>query len=88
MNRGFSVLKTLQMQGFSNIDIDQIINYFKTLDYDLNKINIVVNSFKKLKVSKIFFTRQIDINDSNELFTLLKPKINILTVVSFWDYLL
>ena len=32
--------------------------------------------------------RQIDINASNELSTLFRPKINILTVVSFGDYLL
>ena len=76
------------MQCFSNIDIHQIINYLETFDYDLQKLNILVKFFKKWKVSKIFFTRQIDINGSNELSTLLRPKINILTVVSFGDYLL
>jgi len=76
------------MQCFSNIDIHQIINYLETFDYDLQKLNILVKFFKKWKVSKIFFTRQININGSNELSTLLRPKINILTVVSFGDYLL
>ena len=73
------------MQCFSNVDIHQIINYLETFDYDLQKLNILVKFFKKWKVSKIFFTRQIDINGSNELSTLLRPKINILTVVSFGD---
>ena len=76
------------MQCFSNIDIHQIINYLATFDYELQKINILVKFFKKWKVSKIFFMKQIDINGSNELSTLLRPKINILTVVSFDDYLL
>ena len=76
------------MQYFSNIDINQIINYLETFDYDLQKLNTLVKFFKKWKVSKIFFMRQIDINGSNQLSTLLRPKINILTVVSFSDYLL
>ena len=76
------------MQCFSNIDIHQIINYLETFDYDLQKLNILVKFFEKSEVIKIFFTRQIDINGSNELSTLLRPKINILTVVSFGDSLL
>ena len=76
------------MQCFSNIDIHQIINYLETFDYDLQKLNILVKFFKKWKVSKIFFSRQIDINGSNELSTLLRPKMNKLTVVRFGDYLL
>ena len=76
------------MQCFSNVDIHQIINYLETFDYDLQKLNILVKFFKKWKVGKIFFTRQIDINGSNELSILFRPKINILTVVSFDDQLL
>jgi len=76
------------MQCFSNVDIHQIINYLETFDYDLQKLNILVKFFKKWKVSKIFFTRQIDINGSNELSIFLRPKINILTVVSFGNSLL
>ncbi len=73
------------MQCFSNIDIHQIINYLETFDYDLQKLNILVKFFKKWEVRKIFFTRQIDINGSNEFSTLLRPKINIFTVVIFGD---
>ena len=76
------------MQCFSNIDIRQIINYLETFVYVLQKLNILDKFFKRWKVSIIFFSRHIDINGSNELSTLLRPKINILTVVSFWDYLL
>ena len=74
------------MQCFINVAINQIINYLETFDYDLQKLNISVKFFKKWKVSKIFFMRQIDINGSNELSTLFRHKINILTVVSFVDY--
>ena len=73
------------MQCFINIYIHQIINYLETFDYDLQKLNILVKFFKKWKVSKIFFTRQIDINGSNELSKLLRPKMNKLTVVRFGD---
>ena len=76
------------MQYLSNIDIYQIINYLETFNYNLQKLNILVKFFKKWKASKLFFSRQIDINGSNELSTFLRPNINILTVVSFGDYLL
>ena len=73
------------MQCFSNVDIHQIINYLETFDYDLQKLNIFFKFFKKLKVSKIFFTKQNDINGSNIISTLLRPKMNTLTVVHFGD---
>ena len=36
MNQDLSILKTLKTQGFTNIHINQILNYLETLDYDLN----------------------------------------------------
>ena len=38
MREEFSILTILEYQGFSKIDIDQIVNYLETLDYDLKKI--------------------------------------------------
>ena len=76
----------MALRIFLSNDKNKIINYLETFDYDLQKLNKFFKFFKKLKVSKIFFTKQNDINGSNELSTLLRPKINILTVVSFWDY--
>ena len=43
------------MQCFSNVDINQIINYLKTFDYDLQKLNILVKFFKKIKGDKNIF---------------------------------
>ena len=41
MKKEPSLLKTLKIQGFSNIDIDQIFNYLETLDYDLKNTKYI-----------------------------------------------
>ena len=38
---GIAILKSLKIQGFSNIDIHQIIYYLETLDYDLQKTKYI-----------------------------------------------
>ena len=35
MNQELFLLKTLKMQDFININIDQAINYLETLEYDI-----------------------------------------------------
>ncbi len=64
------ILKTLKMQGFSNIDIDQIFNYLETLDYDLKKTRYIgkITSTNE-RLAKYFFLREkfkIDINSFDE----------------------
>ena len=50
------ILKTLKIQGFSNIDIDQILNYLETLDYDLKKTKYVGKIISKNeRLAKYFF---------------------------------
>ena len=36
MKKDLTIVKTLQINGFSNIDIDQILNYLDTLEYELD----------------------------------------------------
>ena len=45
MNNDLSLLKTLKIQGFTNIDIDQILNYLETLSTTF----ALYNHFKRLK---------------------------------------
>ena len=42
INQKLVILKNSKIQGFSNIDIHQIINYLETLDYDLQKTKYIV----------------------------------------------
>ena len=49
------------MQGFSNIEIDQILNYLENLDYNLKKTNYIVKiTSKNERLAKYFFTRKVD----------------------------
>ena len=41
MKEEVPILNTLKNNGFSNIDIDQIVNYLETLDYDLMKTSYI-----------------------------------------------
>ena len=68
MKKHLSIFKTLKIQGFSNIDIDQIINYLETLDYDLKKTRYIGKVISKNeRLAKYFFLReQIKINSTDE----------------------
>ena len=66
MKKDLSILKTLKIQGF--MDIDQIFNYLETLDYDLNNnryIGKIISTNQSL--AKYFFRDKlkIDINSSD-----------------------
>ena len=47
------------MEAFINNDIDRIINYLETLEYDVRS-KCIGKFFQKWKVIKIFFTGQIE----------------------------
>tara|TARA_Y100001968_G_scaffold46057_1_gene36184 strand:+ start:2428 stop:2829 length:402 start_codon:yes stop_codon:yes gene_type:complete len=58
MKKNLSMLATLKIEGFSNIDIDQIFNYLETLDYDLEKTKYIGNVISKNeRLAKYFFFR-------------------------------
>jgi hypothetical protein len=67
MKNDFPVLKTLKIQGFSNIDIDQILNYLETLDYDLKKTRYIGQIIaKNERLAKYFFLREkFNINNNS-----------------------
>ena len=66
----FSILNTLENQGYNQLDIHQIFNYLETLDYDLNKTKYIGEILsKKERLAKYFFLRdrlRIEINSSDE----------------------
>ncbi|MBW3041100.1 hypothetical protein DNJ73_00505 [Prochlorococcus marinus XMU1408] len=58
MKENFPFIQTLKNQEFSKIDIDQILNYLETLDYDLSKtIYIGEILSKNERLAKYFFFR-------------------------------
>ena len=91
MKMELSILKTLQIQGFNNIDIDQIFNYLETLDYDLNKTRYIgkINS-KNERLAKYFFLRErlkIEINPSDETFYINEILDQCIDWSEFWRLL-
>ena len=91
MKNDTSLLETLKMQGFTNIDIDQILNYLETLDYDLNKTRYIgkINS-KNERLAKYFFLRErlnIEINPSDETFYINEILDQCIDWSEFWRLL-
>tara|TARA_Y100001968_G_scaffold270780_1_gene262105 strand:- start:547 stop:963 length:417 start_codon:yes stop_codon:yes gene_type:complete len=64
MKKQHAILETLKSHGFTNIEIEQILNYLATLDYDLNKTKYIGKIISKNeRLAKYFFLRdQFKIN--------------------------
>ena len=91
MKKDLSLLKTLKMQGFTNIDIDQILNYLETLEYDLsNTIYIGYIISKNERMAKYFFLReklQIKVSPSNDDFHINEILDQCIDWSEFWRLL-
>ena len=72
MYNEFSLYETLKNYDLSNIDIDQIVNYLETLEYDLKKTKYIGKIISKNeRLAKYFFLReQLRINISSSDDTL------------------
>ena len=58
MKENLKLLKSLRKAGFYEIDIEQILNYLETLDYDLDKtIYLGVTTSKNERLAKYLFFR-------------------------------
>ena len=72
MKEELNIIKTLKLQGFSNIEIDQIINYLETLDYDLMSTRYIGKIISRNeRLAKYFFLRdqlKMEIPSSGETF--------------------
>ena len=91
MKKDLSILQTLKIKGFSNIDIDQILNYLETLDYDLKKTRYIGMSISKNeRLAKYFFLREkleININSSEKNFHINEILDQCIDWTEFWRLL-
>ena len=91
MKQNLSIMKTLKIQGFSNIDIDQIFNYLETLDYDLGKTRYIGKIIaKNERLAKYFFLRdklRININPPDDTFFINEILDQCIDWSEFWRLL-
>ena len=91
MKQELSILKTLKVQGFTNIDIDQIFNYLETLDYDIKQTKYIGKIISKNeRLAKYFFLREklkIDLNSSDKNFHINEILDQCIDWSEFWRLL-
>jgi len=91
MKKIFQINESLKIEGFSNLDIDQILNYLETLDYDLMKTKYIGKIFSKNeRLAKYFFLRdqlKIEINSTNEDFHIKEILDQCIDWREFWRLL-
>ena len=91
MNANSSISQTLKFHDFSNIDIDLILNYLETLEYDLSKTKYIgrINS-KNERLAKYFFLRdqlRIEINSSDKTLYINEILDQCIDWSEFWRLL-
>ena len=86
-----SIKKKLIKEGFNNIDLDQILNYLETLDYDLKKTRYIGTIISKNeRLAKYFFLRdklRIDINSPDKTFYINEILDQCIDWSEFWRLL-
>ena len=91
MYNEFSLYKTLKNYDLSNIDIDQIVNYLETLEYDLKKTKYIGKIISKNeRLAKYFFLRdqlRIDISSSNDTLHINEILDQCIDWSEFWRLL-
>ena len=91
MKKELLIIHTLKYQGFSNIDIDQILNYLETLDYDLKNTKYIGKIMSKNeRLAKYFFLRdnfKVEINSSDETFHINEILDQCIDWSEFWRLL-
>ena len=85
------IIKTFVTEGFTNIDIHQILNYLETLDYDLKSTRYIGHILaKNERLAKYFFLRdkmKIEINSSDEIFYINEILDQCIDWSEFWRLL-
>ena len=91
MKQDFPILKTLKLQDFSNIDIDQIVNHLETLDYDMKNTKYIGKIIaKNERLAKYFFLRdrlKLELNSSEENFHIHEILDQCIEWNEFWRLL-
>ncbi len=91
MKKDLPLLKILKVNGFNNIDIDQILNYLETLDYDLINTRYIGNIISRNeRLAKYLFFREklkIKINPSYDDFHINEILDQCIDWSEFWRLL-
>ena len=91
MKKDLQINKTLISEGFSNIEIDQILNYLETLDYDLSLVRYIGNIVSKNeRLAKYFFLRdqlKLEINSLERNFHINEILDQCIDWSEFWRLL-
>ena len=91
MKEKFSIIKTLKMNDFSNIEIDQIFNYLETLDYDIKKTRYIGTIVaRNERLAKYFFLRdnfKMKINYLDDTFHINEILDQCIDWSEFWRLL-
>ena len=91
MKKDLPIINTLKYQGFSNIEIDQILNYLETLDYELKNTKYIGHIISKNeRLAKYFFLRdnfKIELNSSDETFHINEILDQCIDWSEFWRLL-
>ncbi len=91
MNDDLRLVSILKTHSLSKIDIDQILNYLETLDYDLPNTRYIGTIISKNeRLAKYFFLRdqlKMEINSSDETFHITEILDQCLDWSEFWRLL-
>ncbi len=91
MKEEFAIRKTLEINAFSNIEIDQVFNYLETLDYDLENTRYIGKIVSKNeRLAKYFFLRdqlKLDANYLDETFHIYEILDQCVDWSEFWRLL-
>ena len=91
MKKDIPIIKTLKMQGFNILDIEQVVNYLETLDYDLINTKYIGSIISKNeRLAKYFFLRdkiKIKINDLDETNHVIEILDQCIDWSDFWRLL-
>ena len=91
MNKDFQIIKTLHTKGFNILEIEQIVNYLETLDYDLMNTKYIGNIISKNeRLAKYFFLRdkiKIQIKDLDETNHIIEILDQCIDWSDFWRLL-
>ena len=91
MENELNIIKILRINDFSRINIDEIINYLETLDYDLNNTKYIGKIISKNeRLAKYFFLREklkIEINSLDETFYINEILDQCIDWSEFWRLL-
>ena len=91
MKNELPIIETLKIEGFSNIEIDQIFNYLETLEYDLQETRYIGEIFSKNeRLAKYFFLRDqftMEVNTFKDSFYIHEILDQCIDWSEFWRLL-